>query len=183
MNGKDLLLALSFVDEAYVRESEGNRLPVQWKRWASMAACLCLILAAVWMWPGIGPESESTLDDVISQSGNVSPAPERSTEPPAEDSVDVYMEDAEVPAVIVRIDAVDGKGFTATVVKLVDTEIYPVGTELTVRLSPENELKESTVSWVPGDVVYLMFTTEDPEQGIVYADQIWIYDGEEGGSE
>lgn len=187
MNGKDLLLALSFVDEELIQESEGRALPLGWRRWASAAACVGLLLLGAWAWKEMRPHTEHAPDNTGRPIGNESITQEDVTEAPAEGfrtegtlGPVAENDQAEVPAVIVRIDTVGKNGFTATVVEQVDSEVFPVGTELTVRLQPEEELKESVVSWTAGDVVYLTFIPEDLEQGIVYADQIMIYDEEEG---
>lgn len=50
MNGKQMLEAMSFVDEAYIAEAEmpPKHLFAHWKRYAAAAACLAVVLAGVW---------------------------------------------------------------------------------------------------------------------------------------
>lgn len=46
MNGKDLLEAMSYVDEAYIQEAEEPvRRRIHWVRYTAMAACLALVFA------------------------------------------------------------------------------------------------------------------------------------------
>lgn len=50
MNGKQMLEAMSFVDEAYIADAEmpPKHLFAHWKRYAAAAACLAVVLAGVW---------------------------------------------------------------------------------------------------------------------------------------
>lgn len=64
MNGKDLLVGLSFVDEAYVDEAETRTMkkpsPARWIPWVAIAACLCLVIAGGRLLaPGLNGSDES----------------------------------------------------------------------------------------------------------------------------
>lgn len=62
MNGQDLLLGMSFVDEALIQEAASDkRKTPEWKRWSAIAACAVILLAAAVALPirnrgGIIPE-------------------------------------------------------------------------------------------------------------------------------
>ena len=83
MNGKDLLEAMTYVDEKYVDEAEKQSL----KRsvplgWLSAAACLCILIggAVFLLQPGVSkdcaamPENGSVMEDTAMEA-------ERATEP------------------------------------------------------------------------------------------------------
>ena len=49
MTGQELFHALSFVDERYIAEAETAKLGrnIPWMKWASMAACVCILVTGV----------------------------------------------------------------------------------------------------------------------------------------
>ena len=49
MTGKEILEALSFVDECYIDEAENGKIrnSIQLKKFLPMAACFCLVLGAL----------------------------------------------------------------------------------------------------------------------------------------
>ena len=44
MNGKELLEAMSFIDEELLAEAEAPRRRIAWRSWGTLAACLCIIV-------------------------------------------------------------------------------------------------------------------------------------------
>lgn len=50
MNGKEMLEAMSFVDEKYIEDAEAapKRRRIHWQGFAAAAACLAVVLAGVW---------------------------------------------------------------------------------------------------------------------------------------
>ena len=62
MTGKELLEALSFVDERFIAEAETARLGVRipWVKILSAAACLCILIAGVFALDNIGYKSAET---------------------------------------------------------------------------------------------------------------------------
>lgn len=44
MNGRELLEAMSFIDDELLAASEAPRRKTPWKRWAALAACLCILV-------------------------------------------------------------------------------------------------------------------------------------------
>ncbi len=52
MNGRELLEAMSYIDESLVAASENAPRRVSWRKWGSLAACLTLLFAGsfVWLW-------------------------------------------------------------------------------------------------------------------------------------
>ncbi len=53
MSGKELFEGMSYVSDRFVDEAEHKMLPkstsVTWMKWASMAACLCLVVASIFV--------------------------------------------------------------------------------------------------------------------------------------
>ncbi len=78
MNGKDLLLGMSFISEELVQEADSQpiKTSTQWKKWLSLAACLCLILGAAGLFGSMLPSKDSTrqetalLDNNLAAGGN-----------------------------------------------------------------------------------------------------------------
>lgn len=144
MTGKGILEALSFVDETYIEEAERGTLrrtkPIV-KALLPLAACFCLALAGLFMTDQVSPSEQMVSgqepavgipetvyleksESVMYGQNDIAPemqAPE-------------LIEDCDVPSVILRIVQWTEEGFTATVEKIVDTDIFPVGTLLNVEI-------------------------------------------------
>lgn len=154
MTGKDIVEAMSYVDEKYIDEAERGFIAKRdYLRYLlPLAACLCLILWGFRLSP-TAPESvqEATiapgqaLDIEIIQehkdNSNVMQSDIALEEPMAPQS-------SAVPMVILRIESWIDTGFTATVVEHLDAEFVPVGTLLLVEMSPN-----MVVETVSGELV------------------------------
>ena len=121
MNGKDFFEAMSYVDERFVDEAENGKIPKTtgslWIRWGSLAACLCLMVLAVY---GLRPywdrtATEGILIEDVQEFVNGTPG-----------SI------PEVPSVILYVDETTETGFVGIVTELVDTDVLEVGMELNV---------------------------------------------------
>ena len=169
MNGKDLLEAMTHVDEAYVDEAENQRL----KRgiplgWLSAAACLCILIggAVFLLQPGVSkdcaamPENGSVaMDSVMEAVGD----PERET----------VASTVGEPSVCLRIDAWNDGSITATVCDAVaDAEQLPLGQEVTVlfdeQIRTNREWRMPTEEDFPvGSHVIVIFHSYTKENGAV----------------
>jgi len=145
MSGIDLLEAMSCVKDRYVEEAEksqppGSR-PLPRLRAVSLAACLCLVLLGLGAYlmrtgpepPGApGPQSPGAPGS-SQETGDPPPqaVPGDPGKPPAE------VIPGEVPSVLLFVERVTDTGFTGTVAGLVDTDIFPVGTELHVTVAED----------------------------------------------
>lgn len=61
MNGKKLLLGMSFISDELVEEADTQPLnkSVPWKKWLPLAACLCLIIGAAGLFGALMPGMEN----------------------------------------------------------------------------------------------------------------------------
>lgn len=143
MNGKDLLEAMSLVDEKYVDEAENKGL----KRgmpmgWLSVAACLCVLIggALFWLQPWAGSDSASAenmaaadmeLDGTMAGKGN---APEASEMNYGDTMADAAYMTTSDPSVYIRILEWNPDGFVGEVadVSAPDRGNIESGTILTV---------------------------------------------------
>ena len=142
MTGKDIVEALSYVDERYIEEAEHGTIPKtnNLRYLLPLAACLCLVLLGLrFRTPAPESAQEATIApgqaldiEIIEKhkdSSNVMQSDIALEEPMAPQS-------SAVPMVILRIEAWSEAGFTATVVEHLDGEFVPVGTVLLVEMSP-----------------------------------------------
>ncbi len=200
MKGEDLLKALSSIDEGYIQEAENGkpRKPILF--WlAPVAACLAAALLL-----GLGRGYSDRISMEKNDSAEVFPeglpewtfaaanqeptfnrapdaAPEMN-EPPADSWLD-SSGTCEVPSLEVRIDRWLENGFEATVTRIVDTEAYPVGTQVKVRF-PEEKISIAEIldggihfrcdtptpeEFPEGSVVQILFVTDN---GVLFAEQI-----------
>ncbi len=54
MNGRELLEAMSFLDEELIAASEAPMPKPQWQRWGALAACVALLMACSFAWLTLG---------------------------------------------------------------------------------------------------------------------------------
>ncbi|MGN1015693.1 MAG: hypothetical protein ACI4PL_01735 [Faecousia sp.] len=60
MNGRDLLEAMSFLDEELVAASDAPPRAIPWKRVLSLAACFCILLAGAFFLFRLNPANQAT---------------------------------------------------------------------------------------------------------------------------
>lgn len=182
MSGEELLKALSFVEERHIQEAETAVITAgkPWIRWCALAACLILVVGAA-SFGGTKLAEEISLDSAENSQmavGNYglpeTARDENKTETqPAGISPEAVVPQ-EIPSVLLRIDAWQENGFLATVEEIVDTAVFPVGTQLTVKFKSDICICESngeTVTYsnrLPaetdfpvGSVVQVLFTAQD----------------------
>ncbi len=197
MSGKELLEGMTYVEDRLVEEAEVKKLPgkkvILWKRVLPVAACLCILIAGtITIWDRLPfhagntdttGDQESLQENLVAGDGSV----EGSTETPEEQlpSADT----GEVPSIILHIDALSEDGFTGTVSELVDTDIFDLGTELTVivtedathEISTEDgylsqDSAESKRSYEVGSLVMVQFISYDEETKTIVVNQIRFLD-------
>lgn len=162
MTGKEILEALSFVDESYIDEAEKGKIKsrIQIKKLLPLSACFCLLLGAlmftyqiyrtsVHIWEP-APESAMEAPD-SAEKGNpevpdTSPVPES----PSMLEVEEVPEISEVPSVILTVEEWTETGFTAVVSGHVDAACIPLGTLIQVEMLPS-----ICVEVYEGDLVYV----------------------------
>ncbi len=54
MNGRELLEAMSFLEEELIAASDAPRRKPQWQRWGALAACFALLIACSFAWLALG---------------------------------------------------------------------------------------------------------------------------------
>lgn len=188
MNGEELLRSMSYVEERFVEEAQAapavKKLP--WMRIGAMAACFALVLMGAGFWISAGGWKANSEADILD---NV----EMEHYAPMETWADIgYLEDSDskVPmrmaSLLVRIDTWQENGFTATVDGIVDTDIFPVGTVLTVEFEENIRIVQTDGEVISctrrtptkedfpaGSTVQVMFHIRD---GVIFAEQIGTED-------
>lgn len=150
MNGKDLLKAMSYVDEAYIQEAEEPaRRRIHWVRYSAMAACLALVLFSWRTYQllntptciGSMPKAELNavrreeiyVDDAIIPIGTTAEAS------------DAPMMAALLPQMTVKITGWEENILLCTVLDGGSTN-YPIGTELRIAAPETFHAIDGTVS-------------------------------------
>lgn len=131
MTGKDILEAMSFLEEAYVEEAEMGKLkkPKVIRVLLPLAACLCVafFLFGRSAWSEVEKQAQAAIQEtgdwvVLEKSENIQYSQN-----------DIAIEDdgsiavIEVPSVILRIEKWTDTGFTAVIERCVDTDSIPIG--------------------------------------------------------
>lgn len=163
MNGKDLLEGLGYVDEALVAEAEAapksRRL---WRRWLPVAACLCVVIAAGVLYSPAAPENLPNQSEDKQTQSQASLMPENGSNV---EMMPGYEKDAqdqigqELPSMVIRVEAWEGEGFRFTVAATVDTQRFPVGTELTAVFAERMVIEE-----LSGEIIECRWATPTPEE-------------------
>lgn len=165
MSGKELLEGMSYVDERFVDEAEnraiGKGSAVQWKRWMTVAACLCIfligIISAREMLPfSSGNSSETAAGDQLMGQENA-----------LEDGAEV-IPDQEAISLTLRIEAVQEGGFTGTVAALEGSDVFLIGMELNVVVESDNDALPqggagSKKVWETGSLVQVWVVSYDAQ--------------------
>lgn len=192
MSGKDLLEGMSYVDEKYVDEAETQSIQMTsgqaWMKWVSLAACLCILVFGI---VSFGDPWNSGENSVMHDTAN----PENSGADNIAENVGpeseldkAWMDNSEsheVCSVVLRIDNWNADGFTGTVVQMMDSEIFDIGTELTVVFSESigesnimagvhqnQDSFPSQAMYPEGTLVEVKFIAFDESSGTIRADII-----------
>lgn len=185
MNGKELLKAVGYVNEKYVQEAETQTIRKgtnPWMKGAALAACLCIAVLALLHLDPISGENSAAQSTAMAED-RVDSAEDRYLAPQATMCSKDEAEEAEVPSVILRVDAWTEAGFTGTVTELVDTDIFDVGMQLQVVLEaetraeqkPQEEFQYSAASrqdYAEGSLVQVQFLSYDEETGTIVVNLI-----------
>lgn len=192
MNGKDLFSGMSFVEERLVNEAETER-PASgrfaWKRWAAIAACLCLIVLSLYtgilrpeqeMTEGIaGQDAADSMPMPMPEGGDIAEMQQESME--SETSPDEGCPLQEVPSVMLLVEEMTDTGFTGTVAGFVDTDIFEIGTALNVVMAedvrhetPDGQFDVTAEAGIDysGLCVEVQFTEYDEETATIVVNSI-----------
>lgn len=151
MKGRDLLEALSFVDEEFVEEAEREKIGHhRWRRLAALAACLCVIAVAAVQ---IGLLREEATEGIPEE------RPESMVEQTQAPDGEVECAEGTKPALVLRVDQWQEDGFLGTVVK--GDKTLEAGTQVTV-ICQWDQTGETQVN------VYDY--TYDPENHVIYVE-------------
>lgn len=187
MTGRDILSAMSYVDEKYIQEAETatiRKIPRNpWKGLASLAACLCILLAGVTVMAGM-PRDEKSADTAAIGNGSAMPSHMEAAIDDAGEIAEDKETNGERPSLILRVSGVTEAGFTGAVSQIVDTDIFEVGTELNVVVETNTRYYEnasgSALYGIPGKslaegmLVQVQFVNFDAESGTITVDHIEI---------
>ena len=183
--------ALNLLDDDLIGEVEYLRnrkkgKTKQWISWAAMAACACIVVGS--MFAGIerleiGQSTEgASMPDANEMTGDAESStadqyPANSEALIEKDKID--KESAEVPAFLVEIKEWQADGFIGTIAGIVDTDIYPVGTEVYVDMTSSSKLADLNHLYSEGSVLHVQFNRMDEgEQIILHAEAIWEAESE-----
>ena len=179
--------ALNLLDDDLISEVECLRSrkksrTKQWMSWAAMAACMCIVIGSILngrLPVGIGQNSESAdMEHMSNSAGGNEEAAESELPIQAEGLINEEKAEnesmREVPAFLVEIEEWRGEGFFGTIVGIVDTEIYPVGTPVFVEMPESLKLADTNELYSEGNVVHVQFREKaEKDRVILYAEQIW----------
>lgn len=159
----------------------------QWISWAAMAACACIVVGSLFagierLEIGQSTEGASMQDanEMTEDTENSSDAqyPANSEALVGKDKIDNESM-REVPAFLVEIKEWQVDGFVGTIVGIVDTDIYPVGTEVYVDMTSISKLADMNELYSEGSVLHVQFNRLDEgEQIILHAEEIWEAESE-----
>lgn len=173
MNGKELLEAMSFIDEELLAEAEAPRRRIAWRSWGTLAACLCIIVLGTISFRLLsGGPTEGLADQAAPEAAlaagamqdSITASQERAEEP-QEAGIPELADEAgaeALPTTRVRIIALTEDGLIA----LVLTEARELQ-GLTVTLIPEEGMD---ISGVEAGKEYTVWATASEEDGVL---RIW----------
>ena len=194
MTGKEILEALSFVDETYIEEAENGKIQRsnQWKKVLPMAACFCMVIVTLFVTyhnqrksrnicelpPEMAVEDPNSLKYGVPEVMDTVPAPES---PPMLEAPHI----SEVPSVILTVEEWTENGFTALVSGHVDAACIPLETQIQVEMLPSIcvEVYEGDLVYVQrripteadfpvGTTIRVQFTEYSVEENTLYIDCI-----------
>lgn len=149
MTGKGILEALGFVDDKYIEEAENGTIRSHvspFVKLLPLAACLCVALLG--LWPKAQTETvpqQEDLSETQRQDSGTEPVivdNEHQEEDPLNSDFELAMDEveepcvSEAPSLILRITEWHENGFTATVERHVDSEVFPLGETVQVEFLP-----------------------------------------------
>lgn len=196
MTGKDIVEALSFVDEKYIEEAENGKYrkgnPTRYL--LPLAACLCLIVTALRFLPrqpetAVDENSEVMQETMLDSQIEivVQEKDELLHEEPAMVWDEVEEPNAsEAPEAVFRIISWTEDGFTATLEKHLEAEFMPLGTVMNIKFCvEENEDAEQILEDMPqfreqypeGTRVRVRYVYYSVETNTLYIDSICKEDG------
>lgn len=178
MNSMDLLSAMSYVDERFVDQAENQTVvrSIPWSKWISVAACFCIIVAGAFSLRSFFDRgklescpAEGAADEQFSQQ-DAAGAPD-----------EVIMESAtdESSFVTIRVETVEGNGFTGTVA---EGDIFEPGMLLNVEIDDSYDLAPPVMSdstarseWLsPGTLVCAQISYYEETTGTLYVSSLEV---------
>ena len=165
----------------YLRSRKKSRTK-QWISWAAMAACMCIVMGSILSGRlpiEIGQNSESAdMEHMSNSAGGNEESAESELPIQAEGLINEEKAEnesmREVPAFLVEIVEWKDDGFLGTIAGIVDTDIYPVGTEVYVKMPASSEMMDVNEIYEIGTLVHVQFNDLDETDGIVlYVDDLW----------
>ena len=167
MNGKELLEAMSFIDEELLAEAETPARRNGWRRWAAVAACLCILILGAFSFRQLsGGPTEGIADGAAPETALAAGAAQDSCsltaksaeeEPREAGTHDMADEADALHTARVRIIELTQEGFTALI------------------LTDERDLKGLTVTVIPEAGVDLSGVETEKEY------DVWFHTSEEDG--
>ena len=117
MNGRDLLEAMSFLDEELVAASDAPARAFPWKRAASLAACFCVLLLGMFAFHrfSLGNEKSADMAEAIAYTAAApqdAGQPETAAASGSEEREEVCS--TEAPSILVRLEELTETGFRGT---------------------------------------------------------------------
>ena len=192
MTGKDIVEALSFVDERYIEEAEHGTIPKtnNLRYLLPLAACLCLVLLGLRFRT---PAPESAPEAAIETNSASMHRPEMSpdleimemhkdssviveSDVPVEGIMEPEM--GEAHSVILRIVSWTDQGAAATVERYLDAEFVPLGTLLNLKMCVEEaetdaeSLVQFREQFPEGSLIRVRYVYYSEEYNILYIESV-----------
>ena len=175
MRGKDLLEGMSYVDERFVEEAEFHSFPQKrtnlWIRVASVAACLCVIVFALYQLKlQAPPAAPGSVAPGSAAPGNIPEENDPGFETPGE------IPASKAPEMMVRILKLTETGFVGTVENDRGFPVFDYGTEITVTVDRDTDPDFTADDYQIGDLIHVMYTDWNVEERTILASILGIVD-------
>lgn len=173
MTGRELMMGMSFVEERFVAEADSQTISKSenraWIKWASLAACLCILL--------LGVRGLDRTEAPATAAGAPTAQPQEAGTGDGKDVCQVPMAPAGEPGApamgsniaTVRIEEWTGTDFTGTVIS---GETLAAGTKVTVVLEPSEEMRGG--EYPAGSIVEMQVTAFDDETNTLFTNAITL---------
>lgn len=175
MSGKKLFEAMSYVDERFVEEAEFYSFPQKrtnlWIRVASFAACLCVIVFALYhLKPQAPPAAPGSVEPGSAAPGNAPEENDPGFATPGE------IPATKAPEMMVRILELTETGFVGTVENDRGFPVFDYGTEITVIIDMETDPDFKPGNYRTGDLIHVMYTAWDENGKTILASVLGVVD-------
>ena len=181
MTGLEILEGLSYVDPRFIAEAENARpgTATPWRKWLSLAACLCILVVGAFAFGQMLPLSSKDAFVAAPEAAAPEAAPEMNDIPEAAGSETCAPESAEITAgerqsvasAVLRVTELREDGFEAVVEE--DTDLLEAGMQVRVVLEDGvYGAGQTDLNMGPDALLLAENATYDPETNTLYVTEI-----------